>query len=61
MVSKHSVIFCHLLAPLTVQGASKGLTSSCITVILKLDGQTTSDDRGGKQSSQTLMSGERVY
>ena len=63
MVSKHSVklIFCHLSAPLSVQGASKGLTGSCITVLLKLDGPTTSDDRGGKQISQTLMNGKSAY
>ena len=63
MVSKHSVklIFCHLLAPLTVQGAFTGLIGSCITVLLKLNGPTTSDERGGKQISQTLMNGKGVY
>ena len=63
MVSKHSVklIFCHLLAPPTVQGAFKGLIGSCITVLLKLNGPTTSDERGGKQISQMLMNGKGVY
>ena len=37
------------------------IVGPCITVLLKLDGPTTSDDRGGKQISQTLMNGKSAY
>ena len=46
----------------SVLGTPRALiVGPCITVLLKLDGPTTSDDRGGKQISQTLMNGKSAY